>query len=390
MPNLSIQVFKNPSDHLKWHKQIEYASLRPDISEERRHDWIDALDFLRKELGKGFLKSCGHGHPIKGKVFNKAPWQVEDLINFSNMLRDLRDANCNFKKLVEKLLPVDTCRKEGIPFTEIAHSFRKAGFDVSFPDENEVDKCPDIEIVNPSSKEKVFIEVSYLQERDERKRIKENYDRIVQELMHTPPNFQISGRQLEYVTEDEMPELLNKIKEVKQEVDRLKSFQVLKDNKIEVAIAYPGRELELHEWCEKNGKRDSTFVGLPIEFNETNRLLKNRKIEHEADQLPKERPGLIYIPVNPWHLMITDLDEAAALLGNKMSNYPNLIGIMLYSKIGYEVNEDNFYNNESYLRGQKRLNELTCRDLFFVFNDNFSLDLSVETMKMTCNSFFEF
>lgn len=379
------KVFKQHTDHDKWEKQIEFASL-DDISEELRTDWIKSLTFLQEELGNGFLKSSNMNHPIHQKISNKATWQIQDLIDFSNTLQKLKVSDTNYLKLKEKLHSKKKCTQEGIPFVDIAHSYIQIGFNIRFLEEQKGKKSPDIEVLNPLNNDKLFIEVSKLSDSNERKSIEDNYRALFNKFHFQPPHFSFSCKQLEYITENEMPGVLNKIQEIKEKVKEEKSLIIYKDNKVDLAITHPSKQKELEEWCKINGDRRTDLSGLPLNFEESNRIVKNKKIVDKARQLPKEYPGLIYMPVNPLYLWVTSLDEAISIFEEQINLFPNLLGIVLYSYMCHTVEEERVVDNMHFY-GRKMMNEDTSRDLFFVFNHKFKSSIKVDTLKKVYESF---
>src|SRR5215217_7246709 len=130
-----FEIFKQSTDHDKWSKQMEFALVMEGMEETKRTEFVSALDFLEKELGKGFLKTSSVNHPVKQKIFNKADWQMEELIQFANTLRTLKAGKSNYLKLIKKLLAYEKSKSEGIPFVEIAEGYLKENFSVNFPEE---------------------------------------------------------------------------------------------------------------------------------------------------------------------------------------------------------------------------------------------------------------
>src|SRR5688500_10585638 len=113
-----------------WSQYEEYIRKSADISDELKERVAVCYDFLKKEFGDKFLSTVVRGHPLGIKIFNRAPWQIEDLVQFVECLSHLKTDDCNYPELIRKLKSRDKCRAEGIPFIEIAQMLRQSDFGV--------------------------------------------------------------------------------------------------------------------------------------------------------------------------------------------------------------------------------------------------------------------
>ena len=114
--NILFEVFKTTPDHFNWDKHIEYASRYEDIEEEKKRKWINALYFLKQELGNSFLRTSDKNHPLFRRITEKAPWRTSDLIIFTETLQQLKNSDSNYLKLIGKMGSPEKCEKEGIRF----------------------------------------------------------------------------------------------------------------------------------------------------------------------------------------------------------------------------------------------------------------------------------
>ncbi len=236
------KAFKNPEYLFKWAKQIEYISLTEDITDLLKAEIIGSYSFLRNELGNGFLKTNKvyrrfKHHPIHSMLSNKAPWQMKDLVRFTQNLKQIK-ANeiSNYPYLLKKLKPSISCRNEGIPFTDIAASFIASGFEVCFLEERKNTKTPDIKVLNNETQEHFFIEVSKLHDSGERIDFSNNYHKLFFKLHDTPPNLPCSCIQLEFISDSEMERIyttLDSLKEMALKNDELITYI---DKFIDIAI----------------------------------------------------------------------------------------------------------------------------------------------------------
>jgi hypothetical protein len=387
MSNLFFQVYKHPSDHLKWEKHIEFARTTTDVSEDKRQQWINSLEFLRDELGKGFLKSCGRDHPFYQKVSNKAPWQISELIRLADTLKILKQGNTNYTKLKKKLHASAKYKQEGTHFIDIASDFTRCDFKVSFLDEVAGRKSPDIELYNPDNHDKVFIEVSRLNTSEERDILSANYHILIEELLNREPFVAFSGVQLKVITKEEMPGVISTIQALKIKAVIDNQFEFHEDTWLSLAVVPYSKVKELEEWCTINN-REANIRGMPLDFNEAKRIIRNKKIKEKAKQLPKEHMGLIYIPVDPMYFMarIAYLDEDIESLEEEMAQIPNLIGVVLYAHIIDPVPEEKYLGNK-HLFSRKMLNDALLRNLLFVYNHSSQMTIKQESLDKIYNSF---
>lgn len=163
-----FKVFKEIPDHTDWQKHIEFASTVENIPIDFRNSWVKALNFLFREFGKDFLKRSPRDHPIIRMVSDKAIWRIEELISFTDTLYCLKTSSNSYSKLLGKLRSPKYAQIEGLPFEYVARQYVKAGFRVQFPDEIKESRTPDMEIISTETKEVFFIEVSRLNESEER------------------------------------------------------------------------------------------------------------------------------------------------------------------------------------------------------------------------------
>lgn len=385
MSNPFSQVFKHRSYHNMWDKQIKYAELRTDIPEEIRKEWVFALKFLCEEFGKGFLKSCKSGHPIQNRINNKALWQINELIEFVKILKKFKSLNCNYFVLKDKLLPFEKCIQEGIPFIDIAKSFLDLGFELQFIEEIQGQKNADILINNDISNDKIYIEVSKLENSKEQSIIHMNSYKIF-EVLHSCPFVLYYCKQLKIIPIEDLNRVVSDIFKIKNKAYNNNDLLFYNNEYIELIVAHDSKKEEIERYCNENNSKLSDFIGLPLNFKEVYRIVKTRRIEKEAKQIPKNDTGLIYIPINPLFFMATDLNEAIDILEPQMTPFKNLFGVVIYSKIMETVEySEQLYNGHFYSR--KMINDNIARDLFFIRNKEYYQNVSDITIKKIYESF---
>jgi len=382
--DLYFEIFEKTEFHYQWEKHIEYATRCNYGTDEYRNEWVEALEFCRKELGKSFLKSCGKNHPLLNLVKSKGHWETDELIGVVKLLSQLKNTESGYKKLTAKLASETSCRAEGKPFIEVLQMLSNAGFKCSLLEEIKTAKTPDIEISNPVTNERVFIEVSKLGEGESREMIQENYDRFLVALEPQAAYMPYSFAQLRYLDESEMKKSLSVVTDCREKAMKEETIIFYQDEMIRFTVCHNSKYAELMEWIEKNDYRKGP-LGAPLNFDDTHRLCNN-KLDKKAKQIPSNSSGMVYIPVNSIYFMVFDIEKTIGLFTAKMKKYPNLFGVVMYATVidgaeeMAEIAEGHFY-------GIKKIYKAVSRYLFFVRNPHFSLPLSEDIIRKIYRSF---
>ncbi len=382
--DLYFEIFAKRECHYQWEKHIEYATRCNYGTDEYRNDWVEALEFCRKELGKSFLKSCGRNHPLLNLVESKGHWQTDELISLVTLLSQLRNTESGYKKLKAKLISETACRAEGKPFIEVLQMLSKAGFKCSVLEEIKTVKTPDIEISNPETKESIFVEVSQLGDGESREMIQENYSRFLRVLEPPAAYMPYSFAQLRYLDESEMTKSLSVVMDCREKAMEEEAIVYYQDEMIRFAVCHNNKYAELMEWIEKNDYRKGP-MGAPLNFDDTHRLCNN-KLDKKAKQIPPNSSGIVYIPVNSIYFMVFDIENAVRLFTSKMIKYPNLFGVVMYATVidgAEEISE----KSDVHFLGVKKSNKAVSRYLFFVRNLHFSRPISDNTSEKIYHSF---
>ena len=275
-------------------------------------------------------------------------------------------------------------KKKGSAFVEIAQMYLKVGFEVKFPDEIDKQKNPDILICCPHSNDSFYIEVSKLGESKERSLLGSNYKKLFNVFEFEGYCLPFSCAQLKYITPEEMPGVLDTIRAAKESAFQNEQVVYQTDDKTRLAIAHPAKYKELENWIETHDYRKG-LLGAPLNFDETNRI-SNYKIRQKVKQIPDEAAGLIYITSNALYFWAWDNEESIRVLQRQMTQYPQLLGIVVFASLGHDIPPDislfegNFY-------GIKKVNEVIIRHLLFVRNKNYQGSLAIETIEKIYLSF---
>lgn len=342
-----FSTFKNKKDHNNWEKQKEYFLKSNELDSNLKKEIISSINFLKQEFGKGFLKTAKHNHPIKNYLFNKALHSIKWINWFVDVLKNLKEqkTDCNYHLVISKLKKHDSSIKEGIPFIEIASQYIKSGFEVIFLSELEKTKTPDLKIINPVTQEFFYIEVSTLNESLERENSWNDFLTITGAIQkNCSPIY--SGKLFEPLTSEEREFIYKEIPDLARkavfESDFLEIEKHSLFNKLEIAMCNEKGVDKLKKWCERKNYKFNQLDTPAANFNETLRLKKNDKLRKKFSQIPKGELGLIYIKVDSLYLMTYNPFDIVKELEPVISNYKNILGLVLYGSIWDNEGEREF------------------------------------------------
>ena len=385
MSNKFFEIFKQPSDHDKWERHIDYISSLIGIEDNLKEKLISSINFLEQELGKKFLKTINYNHPIKQKISNKADWQCHDIIQFVDTLQELKKNDSNYPKLIKKILGYKNATTEGIPFVEIAGNYLKEGCHVYFIEEIQGNRTPDIEIINPENYERFFVEVSTVENSDVSKLITDNYNFLFEMFHLSAPFCYFTGKQKNIISKDDYPVIQKIIFDSKKNVEESLQPVTYCDERIYFTIVPDNKPELLYEICEQNGTEINEISGLPQNYDETYRII-NKIESKKAEQIPIGGNGILYFPTNPLYFLATDIDEAIIRFQDCISSFTNLIGIVLYSKV-LDNKDEVFIESKKNILSRKITKGVLCRELLFVYNNHCNLKISTETLQKIYDSF---
>jgi len=383
-PEKYFRIFQQGTDNFEWPKLIEYAHKETEIRLNVRKKWVNALLFLRKEFGEKFLQSQKHQHPLFNILTAKSLAEIKVLLNFAATLQELKNSRKSYEKILNKLKSPSKCKKEGLPFIEIAQMLYKRGFAINFQQEKLNQKNADIEVSYPATGDRFFIEVSELEESLVRKMLDENFRNLSHAFQFDGSSLPFSCQQEAFLPNSEMQEVLIKIKQLKEAALQDKAVKVFKTEKISFAVCHPDAIEDFIEWCNNNNQRKG-LNGPALDFNETSRICNNKIAK--AKQIPQDSSGLIYLTINWIYFLVFNSQQNIDKIQRQMESYENLLGIVIFSKInGGDDNLRPFIDKDHFYL-IKNLNSITCRHLLFVFNKNYKGALSAKTLTRLFKSF---
>lgn len=355
-------------------------------SSERKEAWKKAIDFLFGEFGRGFFDTCGHNHPVKIKLTTNL-FFIDDLLSFTAAMSTLKQNDAgSYAILLEKLKPRMKCRFEGIPFSDVLRMFSKVGFDVEFLREVHGRKNPDIRLRDQLTAESIFVEVSQLLQSADQKSIQEQHRILSDTFLFYGFDLPKACKQLQPLQGKEMDRIIAQIKMIKDKAVTQQAFVSFEDDFIAMAVSHPSRLHELDEWCDKKEIRRNSMDGLPLDYNDTKRLVGNSKIESEIKQLPAEDPGFVYIPVSYPYFLTMNVPDTAIGIMDQLVNFPNCLGVALYANSIESLLQVGVIEVHGIKRTVKIENGIT-HHLLFIGNPCFDRPLSPQTKANFQNAF---
>jgi hypothetical protein len=368
---------KNENMNL-WDKYMAYVEGMEELSPDFKAKVRDTYSFLREEFGETFLTTAKHGHFLAGKVFNRAPWQLEDLISIVDTLKNLKGLNSNYQKLIEKLRSTAGSKAEGVPLIELAKMILAQGLHLKIEPEVPYIKKPDLEIINPENGDKLFAELSVLNESDDRNRKTESHHMVFQMIEMLPPYLPYSCKLKKVIDGKEIEIILENIKLSKEKTIAHEKLEVYEDEYIIAGFSTETKIDDLKTWTASQGLRMGQVAGLELDFDDSKRIVNN-KIGEKAKQLPSEFNGLIFIRVSALFFLSEGVRNTAVKVQSEINKYPHVIGVVVYSFLG-EKKEGAMYSFDGGFLTLTQVDQLTCRYVLFILNKKTDLKIHDETL----------
>ena len=119
-----LGFLKEPKEFWDWDYWIQDSQSLDGLTAYEKREVKRALLFLRKELGKNFLKlAFNNQHPICWYIVNRAPWTRKWVMWFAEALKILKNAE-NYSYLLKRIK--DPLKfNEAISVLEFAYKFSK-------------------------------------------------------------------------------------------------------------------------------------------------------------------------------------------------------------------------------------------------------------------------
>jgi hypothetical protein len=335
---------------------------------------IAAYSFLRKEFGERFLNQPVRGHGFNEKLFNRAPWQLEELVSIVATMKRLKDQDSNYDHLISKLKSRDKSRAEGLPILEISRMILESGFLIKIEPDIHSHKKPDLEIINPVNGDILYGELTVLNDSDDRNRKREDFDFLFESIEMVGPPIHYACRQKKFIDQSNRDSLFKFIQDCKKKVNAANSFEIFENEFFEVGFAAESKVQQLQDWIEKEELTLDKVLGLEFNYNESKRIVNN-KIREKAGQIPEGSNGVLFIRINPMFFMEHWELDLIPRAHRELRKYPNVIGMVVYSLIGVHQ-ETGIFPYQSAFLSVKQVTQLSSRFTLYVINETADLKVS--------------
>lgn len=390
--SLLFDVFKESKDYFDWNKYVEYIRREPAFNNEKKEELEKLYLFLKKELGKEFLKK-----PFKDgrDLVNSWLWshglRYKELKWLGECLAFFRDKECNYVKVIGKLRSVDKCNTEGIPFLTIGDALRKVGFEVQFEPQTEFNSNPDLKITNPVTGDIIFAEVSYQDESKRTEYIKDTYHFLFDCFHRKPPYVCFSGKIHGYAERDALKIVGEHILSVKQTANNAESVIFVSKEEtggiIEFAVAHESKTKELEELEITKKHKLFNIEGQGLDLDYTPRLLS--KTKEKIKQHPKDLPLILYVTLDQLFFLL-GLQDPSALITNvkrTLSEFPNAIGVCMIVQLGAETKPVKELFGNNFFQRKMIFDNYAQANTLFIYNEWFDNTRLSDSLKKLFGSF---
>lgn len=278
--------------------------------------------------------------------------------------------------LLEKLVAKAKTRAEGMPFMDIAKRHWEQGFRVEFPLEDQDAKNADIEMIFAPTGEKILVEVSRLGNSKLRADDTEQYNKLFDVINKYGYDLPFAGKIKRVMSEKTLLQTANEIVQLKFHAWETNSVAVLINENIVIAFCTDSSFSHLKEWCEANDV-SLGFSGMPLDFNDTQRIIRTQCINREAKQIAKDHNGLLYFPVQWLYMLKMDIEESIEKFTLAMSKHKHLLGMVLVAEVGVGLQPD-CHIEAGHLYCVSRDVAGVCRHILYVENPRFAGSVSNE------------
>lgn len=391
---LRFDIWKEDKDYLDWNKYIEYFRRESAFGEDKSRELERIYLFLKKQLGKDFLgKRYKDGRDLVNSWLWSRGERHAELKWLSDCLGHFKNKECNYIKLIGKLRSENNCNNEGIPFLITGDSLRKAGFDVVFEPETEFRSKPDLKIINPSTNEIIYGEISFQEESVETELIHNTFHFLSFYFHSNPPIIPFSGKILGFAENEDLQKIGKQILNIKEKAYNEESLIVVDKEQtegiLEFAVAHENKLSELKNLQLTKNYGLNEIRGQELNLDYTSRLLS--KIKVKAKQHPENIPLIIYIPLDPLYFLFGLLEPYPMIddVKRTLSTFKNVLGVCMFVRLGDEAEplkelfELNFYQRKMIFENDTQLNTL------FILNNEFdaATGVLVDSLRKLYTSF---
>ena len=158
-----------------WNSVIERHWRNSNISDYQKEKVIEAMIFLKQELGSEFLRPgplskkyplttremLSHpNHPIYNMIVFVSTWNINGIINLADQLKEIKLHCVNYEGIINKLRNKERYL-EGLSILNASYRFCRVGFDIEV-EPTIGNKMPDLQLVDRENGTKILVELTVL------------------------------------------------------------------------------------------------------------------------------------------------------------------------------------------------------------------------------------
>ena len=322
----------NPKTRLlTWDKVWSNFHHLQGISPFTRETALRSIHFLRSELGETFLQGgANRDHPLVNIFTRPTPYFAKFVIWLASAI-DESSKWPGHEVFLRKLRTVDDY-SEAVDVLEIAWKFSRFGFKVSLePNIRNFQKKPDIKLVDETTRDILYIEVSGLGTSSRSLQALRTFGTVSRALPRTLSSL---GTLYKGLSQQHSQELAKKVRRLAREARRTQSLQQLVERDvIAIAIAPSSEEKSLARWARARKISTDGFSSPDLPAgDEVNRTAS--KIEKEQKQLPPNRLGLVILNNNALFLQLSGGKMTASNLLRGLEetvfSHANLVAVAVF------------------------------------------------------------
>lgn len=328
-----------------WEKIFDHVSWNKHVPDDLKHLWMEALQFMHKEFGKNFFNKSRNDHPVDHLLGMGSEVEIRYLLRWVEAYKKLKTTAKYFPSLRGKLISNSRCRSEGMPFMDIAVRYGNNGFHVDFPPEVADHKNPDILLTHEQSGDQLYIEVSRIGSTDQHDKEFKQYVDLQHAIDRIGYYLPCWGHIKQYMNETAYQEVIETVTKIKQECWDKQTVTWFENENIIIGFSTDGSFDSLQAWAAENNVSEG-FNGLRVDVNETDRIIRQKRVAQEAGQIPPQASGLIYFPVPAIFLLFTNPAEIIDKIGSELFPHPNILGIVLYADTFTSIKKDDVLEDD--------------------------------------------
>lgn len=318
-----------PDDNIRNYWDVELSRWQEHrIEEPARGQVLDAISYLRTELGEEFPSSAiipnpelrlpWPTHPIINMLAYISDWNIKALTSLAEKLEEVKAHSTGYEKIISKLKNRERYL-EGLSILNTAYRFSKAGFDTEI-EPNVENKTPDLRLTDRENQTAILVEVTVLGRSRSAEQSVANSQRIIKYLQDNGQGINADINIHTLLSEEDLNEVItvgmpNAIAEVRR-TSMAQSYNL--NCKLDAALSPRADQIG-------NGV---TINGPPYSTPEVGRLIG--RIREKYEGLSGRYPKIIVIQAN--FLLLSDYAGVIQELEVAVNTFPELLFVVVINE----------------------------------------------------------